>query len=371
MADAEEPKQEEPEQEEPEQEEPKQEEAQQEEPKKEEPEQEEPKKEAEQKEEAPKEEPKQEEPAQEEVQQEEPKKEEPKQEEPKQEEPKEEEPKQEEPKKEEAEQEEPKKEEESKPKSDDDTAKKEEKTDDKAVKSDNKKEEKKEEKEEDVGPPPDWELFYWQGFGGRATVIRLSFELAQIKWSEALKGKNAKTDASISKVKGADIDGFPNFAYPIVKHKENIISQTPAICMYILGQTEYKIENELERIYALQIVLTVWDAFTEWTGKINKTIGFGGWITSRIGSYLSVLENQLKRNNEGKGWYFGDKASVADVFVADFMRRYKYAKPDHYKSSPFNLLKEHTKRFEEIEQIQKYIASDGYKSVIGKKFLGL
>ena len=109
-------------------------------------------------------------------------------------------------------------------------------------------------------------------------------------------------------------------AYPIIRHKENIISQTPAICIYILEQNGYGINDPLQRIYALQVVLTIWDAFTEWISKINKAIGFGKWIQTRIGSYLQVIEEQLKRNNDGKGWFFGDKVSVADVFVVDFMR---------------------------------------------------
>ena len=34
---------------------------------------------------------------------------------------------------------------------------------------------------------------------------------------------------------------------------------------------------------------------------------------------IDVLQAQLKRNNDGKGYYFGDKISIADIFVCDFI----------------------------------------------------
>eukprot|EP00483_Globobulimina_turgida_P001915 UN01917 len=130
--------------------------------------------------------------------------------------------------------------------------------------------------------------------------------------------------------------------------------------------------KQVEKIYALQVALTAADTWSEWYNKKNKAVGFGKWITNRIGNFLAVLENQLKRNNDGKGWFFGDKPTIADVFVADFMRRYKFSKSDHYETCKFSVLKEHCKRFEEFPQINKYIESEEYKKVCGQSgFLAL
>ena len=67
----------------------------------------------------------------------------------------------------------------------------------------------------------EYSLFYWQGMGGKGTVIRMCLELCELKWKEALEGKDASKDGI--EIKGANIKGYPNFAYPILKHKDVVI----------------------------------------------------------------------------------------------------------------------------------------------------
>ena len=320
---------------------------------------------------------------------EEPKEEEPKEEEPKEEEPKEEEeaPKEEPAKKEEAPKEEakpePKEEPKEEPKAEEQqSAKEEEVKKDEKAEAPAEEQKKEEKKEEPPQPPPDYELFYWQGFGGRATVIRLCLELCKVKWAEALKDKDKEIMSNGMGVKGANIVGFPTFAYPILRHNKGetendsiVISQTAIICEYILSENGYGLTDRLQQLYSLQIALTIWDAWSDFAGKINRAIGFDKWITTRIGSYLNVFQEQLKRNGkEGKeGYFFGDKPSVADVFLVDFMRRYRKEKKQHYMESPFKLLRDLVDRFEAIEQIKNYLESEKFKSSINDKkyFIGI
>eukprot|EP00484_Ammonia_sp_Unknown_P000724 CAMPEP_0197020498 /NCGR_PEP_ID=MMETSP1384-20130603/1299_1 /TAXON_ID=29189 /ORGANISM="Ammonia sp." /LENGTH=265 /DNA_ID=CAMNT_0042448135 /DNA_START=60 /DNA_END=854 /DNA_ORIENTATION=+ len=210
------------------------------------------------------------------------------------------------------------------------------------------KEEAKEEKKEEAEPakpPAEYQVYYWQGLGGgRAGVVRLCLALCQVEWEEANKGKDKASIAAAAGVKGAKNKGFPNFAYPILVHNKDgdtehpvIVSQTAAICEYILSENGYEIEDRMDRIYALQTALTVWDAWSEFYGKMNHFLGFEKWIDSRIASYLDVLEAQLSRHKEGAEWFYAEKPSIADVFLVDLMRRYRNEKEQHYKDNKHKL----------------------------------
>jgi len=217
----------------------------------------------------------------------------------------------------------------------------------------------------------EWELYYWQGMGGKGTVIRMCLELCGLKWRESLEGKDASKDGT--HIKGTDIKGYPNFAYPIVKYKDIVISQTAIVCQYILNENGFKCDNKLDEYHSMQVALTVWDAWDEWAFKKNKTLGFDKWITNRIGSFLDVLQAQLQRNNDGKGYFFGDKICIADIFVCDLMRRYRHSKKQHYQQCKYDLLKQHCQRIEEHPQIKEFLASDRYKKTCAdnQKFIGI
>ena len=96
----------------------------------------------------------------------------------------------------------------------------------------------------------EYSLFYWQGMGGKGTVIRMCLELCELKWKEALEGKDASKDGI--EIKGANIKGYPNFAYPILKHKDVVISQTPIICQYILNENGFKCNDKLDEYHGMQ-----------------------------------------------------------------------------------------------------------------------
>eukprot|EP01084_Bolivina_argentea_P199589 341493_1 len=114
------------------------------------------------------------------------------------------------------------------------------------------KDEDAESKESD----PEYELYYWKGIGGRGTPIRLCLAICGVTWTEKFR-------EGIDTVMGPNINGFPNFAVPILKHGDIIISQTPAICVYVMEKYGFVPDDPLQRIYALQVTLTVADALSE------------------------------------------------------------------------------------------------------------
>merc|ERR1712242_595032 len=151
--------------------------------------------------------------------------------------------------------------------------------------------------------------------------------------------------------------------------KEVVISQTAAIVSDVLSANGYCPSDKTKELQSMSTALTALDAWNEWAGKVNKVLGYDKWITNRIGSFVNVLQAVLKRNNEGKGWMFGDNPSVADLCVVDLMRRYRHVKPDHYKNNKCTELKEMVDRFEALPQVKKFLESDDYKpNLTGKGF---
>ena len=89
-------------------------------------------------------------------------------------------------------------------------------------------------------------VYYHQGFGARGTPVRLSLEIAGVKYTDASKEESEK-------YLGADIKtGYPTFAYPIVRLDGALISQTPAICQYALTKAGFTPKCVIKQAQSLQ-----------------------------------------------------------------------------------------------------------------------
>jgi len=228
-----------------------------------------------------------------------------------------------------------------------------------------------------------WRLYYWQRYGGangptmggRANVIRVMFELGGAEWEEACKDKNPMEAAK--DVLGPNAKFYPNFAMPIVAHANDLVlSQSTNIMLFLGDKFGLSPDNAIERALANQVQLTVYDVFSEISNKrqeLNKGNNtedekqqtLNEFLNTRFSTFLEFFEAQLKRNNDGKGWFFGNKPTFADVQVADLMRRYELGANDHYKECKFKLLKEHQKRFENVDKVKAFYASNRYPKPFG------
>ena len=114
--------------------------------------------------------------------------------------------------------------------------------------------------------------------------------------------------------------------------------------------------------------MDTWNEFYgQYQGDKEPTNDF---IKTRIYKFFKTLEAQLKQNDGGKGFYFDDKPSIADVFVYDIFVRFKLVKPDLYKECGFELLEGFLTRFEGYPAVKSYLSSDKYKATIGKATTG-
>ena len=91
------------------------------------------------------------------------------------------------------------------------------------------------------------------------------------------------------------------------------------------------------------------------------------WIKTRIYKFFKTLQAQLMQNKEGKGWYFDDQISIADVFVYDLLNRFKAVQPKLYEECEFELLKDFATRFEEYPAVKKFLRSDTYRATTNAK----
>jgi len=232
-----------------------------------------------------------------------------------------------------------------------------------------------------------WKLYYHQNIngrsmGGRGAPIRVMFELAGVEWEEANKDKQSLENSK--DILGCKSKMYPNFALPTVTHGDDLsLSQSTNILLFLGEVFGIQPKDPYHRALANQVSLTVYDVLVECYQK-RREVNYGeldkmkdedkekavkalnGFLDTRFASYLELIQEQLSRNNKGKGWFFEDSVSVADVQVADLMRRYELGSPEHYnETKKFDLLKEHQKRFENIDAIKKYSASSRYPKPFG------
>merc|ERR1712013_103972 len=83
----------------------------------------------------------------------------------------------------------------------------------------------------------------------------------------------------------------------------------------------------------------------------------------RLIRHLNVFTAELKRNGEGKGWFYGEDVTFVDICVATFIRAFgesmKCLQNDAYeKTEDYALLRAHRERFEATETYQAFAKSD-------------
>ena len=87
----------------------------------------------------------------------------------------------------------------------------------------------------------------------------------------------------------------------------------------------------------------------------------------RVSKHLEVLSAELKRNNDGEGWFYGDRITFVDIYVATFMRAFaesmKCLKNQSYGFEEYALLRAHRERFEATETYQNFVKSDRMSTV--------
>eukprot|EP00484_Ammonia_sp_Unknown_P017087 CAMPEP_0197026172 /NCGR_PEP_ID=MMETSP1384-20130603/6329_1 /TAXON_ID=29189 /ORGANISM="Ammonia sp." /LENGTH=270 /DNA_ID=CAMNT_0042454791 /DNA_START=29 /DNA_END=841 /DNA_ORIENTATION=+ len=230
-----------------------------------------------------------------------------------------------------------------------------------------------------------WKLYYWRFGGGRGQYVRVMFEFCGVEYTEPLKSCDQNDwSPQLEKLNEIRGDGLNKtaFAFPIATHNDDfVISQTPAIVLFLADMfPKMKPSNPLQLARARQMMMTVADVLEEAHTASHPVEPHKGYLTQkeaadkalveftkkggRMSKHLDVLTAELNRNNNGKGWFYGDSVTFIDLYVATFMRAFhesvKILKlADLYeKDDSYALLRAHRERLEATEIYQNFQKSD-------------
>ena len=111
----------------------------------------------------------------------------------------------------------------------------------------------------------EWKLYYWYTpesplgvFPGRGEYVRLMFEEAGVAYVDVCR-KDGNSEQVLSFMKG-EKPGFPVQAPPIISHGDFVMSQTPAIMMYLGRKFGLCPEGgPEEEAHACQLLLSIHD----------------------------------------------------------------------------------------------------------------
>ena len=79
----------------------------------------------------------------------------------------------------------------------------------------------------------EYEVIYWPGnFGGRGEYLRVLLELAGKKYRDVGKEEGGE-EKIMALMSGKEETPYPVLYAPYLRHKGNIVNQTPAIMLYI------------------------------------------------------------------------------------------------------------------------------------------
>lgn len=235
---------------------------------------------------------------------------------------------------------------------------------------------------------PTFELLYHPSVPGRGEFIRLALEAASIPYNDVANNDKkgySIVQAACSPKSTGDTDGNPPaFAPPALRvpgagkdGKTLLIYQTPNILIYLGPHLGLAPEDEVERLWVNQNMLTALDLNNE-THDTHHPIAVMQYYEdqkeealkksknfreNRIPKYFSFFERVLKGNEEtGKGKYLvSDMLTYADTTLWQVMDGLHFAFPKELeaRSNDYPLLfGTFYPSIKEEKHLKEYLASD-------------
>ena len=188
-----------------------------------------------------------------------------------------------------------------------------------------------------------YQLHYWPSIQGRGEFVRLALEAAGAPYVDVARGAAANgqglpalfhylQDESVAR---------PPVACPVLVDGQRVIGQTAAILLYLGPRLKLVGANEVDRLWAHQIQLTIADAVDE-AHNTHHPVGAGRYYedqkreaaraaeefrTQRIPKFLGWLETVLARNPKGHQHLLGARLSYADLSLFQLVEGLLYAFP--------------------------------------------
>jgi len=206
---------------------------------------------------------------------------------------------------------------------------------------------------------PSYQLSYFPA-RGRAELTRLLFIQAGVKFEDV---RIAFDEFKELKAGGK----LPFGQLPTLETDGMVLSQSGAIARFVADQVGLAPSTAAEQAQADMIIEGVkdlheklakirWEQDEEKKKEMKKEM-----FEKTLPTQLGYFEKLLKSNNDGKGYFFGDKLTYADLGVFDLwnstLAKGKPEVPEELKAN--SLLREHYKRVMAEPSVLEWIKTRG------------
>ena len=184
-----------------------------------------------------------------------------------------------------------------------------------------------------------YELYYWPTIQGRGEFVRLALEEAGAEYVDVARHRGGVE--AMQRLMNDAAAGHPPFAPPFLKDGEVLIAQTANILFYVGRRHGLAPRDEVGRLWAHQLQLTIADAVDE-AHDTHHPIASGlyyedqqteakrraaDFITNRIPKYLGYFERVLERNPQGDRHLVGRRVGYCDLSLFQLVAGLRYSFP--------------------------------------------
>jgi glutathione S-transferase len=196
---------------------------------------------------------------------------------------------------------------------------------------------------------PRYELYCWPGLQGRGEFVRLMLEDAGADYVDvarmpASEGGGAQAVQRMMLETGGPV---PSFAPPILKVGDLVLSQTANLCAWLGGRLGLAPADEVGRLHALQLQLTLADVVSE-AHETHHPLSAGLYYEDqkapalerathfrreRIPRFLGYFERVLQGNPRAPGQHLvGEGFTYVELSLFQVLEGLHYAFPNAFRS---------------------------------------
>jgi glutathione S-transferase len=194
---------------------------------------------------------------------------------------------------------------------------------------------------------PEYALYYWPFLPGRGEFVRLILEQAGVPYDDVARRPQEEGGgpAAIMRILSEAGPGLRPLAPPVLVHGEVRLAQMPNICAYLGARHGLAPRDELERVQAMQLQLTLADLIAEAHDThhpVGKNLYYEQqtaealraaleFVDERMPKYLRYFETVLQGNRVAPGQHLiGDALSYVDLSMNHVLRGLEYAFPSAF-----------------------------------------
>jgi len=171
-----------------------------------------------------------------------------------------------------------------------------------------------------------YKMYYFNA-RGRAEPTRLVLAAAGVKFEDIRFKDRDDWQNNYKKLS-------PTGQSPFMEVDGKMMGQSWAMARYVAREHDLYGSNAWEGAMIDQVIYTIEDLskpFTEWHFELDaekKEEKMKTLTETTVPQFLGRLENLLKQNNDGKGFFIGDKLSLADTVVFGAIENMKKTMPN-------------------------------------------